>query len=283
MRRRFLPYLLILAAVIIFIGGHARIRAICTETTYPFQRVLKGVGGQFSSRLSAAWRGLCDGPSRDTSAIEIDRLRVMLATFDDTIRENAHLRELLEWRTPQPPNVVAAPVWSHGGGLGVWPRLQLAAGSLKGIQVGDTVLVPEGLVGRIADSVTLHTSEVILLSDPACRVAAEVVGGVKGVVQGDLGDDFGTREDEPLLYTTRPLRMNYIARNVMLQPGQVLYTEGSGGLFPRGLKIGTISERREPPASLLSDVLVEPAVHPTSLRTVFVLTRPPMDKETDTP
>jgi rod shape-determining protein MreC len=283
MRRRFLPYLIILIAAIVFIGGHARVRAFCTEATYPLQRVFNGVGAQISSRLSAAWRGFCDGPSRDTSAIEVDRLRVMLATFEDTIRENTHLRDLLEWRAPQPPNVVAAPIWSHGGGLGVWPKLRLAAGSLKGIQAGDTVIVPEGLVGRIADSVTPHTSEVILLSDPACRVAAEVIGGAKGVVQGDLGEDFGAREDEPLLYTTKPLRMRYIARNIVLQPGQVIYTEGSGGLFPRGLKVGTVSERREDPASLLSEVLIEPAVHPTSLRTVFVLTHPQDNPKADMP
>ena len=149
----------------------------------------------------------------------------------------------------------------------------LSAGSLQGIQTGDIVLVPEGLIGRISENVTLHTSEVILLSDPACRVAAEVPGGAKGVIQGMQGVDFGESSEEPLLYTTHPLSMRFIARNANLTPGQSVYTEGSGGLFLRGLKIGTITERRENPAELLSEVLVEPAVNPTTLKTVFVLTR----------
>ncbi|MBO7181741.1 MAG: rod shape-determining protein MreC [Kiritimatiellae bacterium] len=273
MRRRFLPYLIIACAIFAFIWANSTIRAFCTEITFPFRRVLVWAESHISMRLSAAWRGFCDGPTRETHLVEIDRLRIMLQTSDAIAQENVALREALQWQQSQPLQVVAAPIWSYGGGLGVWPRLQLSAGSLQGVQTGDIVLVPEGLVGRISENVTLHTSEVILLSDPACRVAAEVPGGAKGVIQGMQGVDFGESAEEPLLYTTHPLSMRFIARNANLTPGQSVYTEGSGGLFLRGLKIGTITERRENPAELLSEVLVEPAVNPTTLKTVFVLTR----------
>ncbi len=279
MRRRFLPFFLIFLAIAAFVGANSHVRAFCTEVTYPFQRILNWAGDHISSRFAAAWRGFCDGATRDTTAVEIDRLRVMLQATESIIHENDALRKALDWKTQQPATVIAAPVWSHGGGLGVWPKLKLAAGSLRGIQPGDTVLVPEGLVGRIDENVTLHTSEVVLLSDPACRVAAEVPGGAKGIIQGTQGIDFAKEENEPLLYLTHPLSMRFIARNVSLQPGQVIFTEGSGGLFPRGLKIGTVIERREDAANLLSEVLVEPAVEPTTLTTVFVLTRPQVKEE----
>jgi rod shape-determining protein MreC len=273
MRRRFFPYFLIAIAIIAFIGANSHVRALCAEVSYPFQRIMEWASSHVSARFTAAWRGLCDGPMRESATIEIERLRVMLQASEEIVRENNHLREVLGWRDRQPNTVVAAPVWSHGGGLGVWPKLEIGAGSLKGIAPGDTVLVPEGLVGRIGEKVTLHKSEVILLSDPACRVAADVPGGAKGIVQGAQGVDYGTNKDEPLLYSVAPLSMRFIARNVVLKPGQTLFTEGSGGLFPRGLKIGTVIERRENPADLLSEVLVEPAVDPTTLKTVFVLTR----------
>lgn len=272
MRRRFLPYLLIFCAIIAFLLGNTSVRSFCSEITHPFQRVFGRAEAQVTSRLSAAWRGLCDGPMRDTSATEIDRLRVMLLDAEVVARENDQLREALNWIREQPFSVIAAPVWSHGGGLGAWPKLRLAAGSRHGIRPGDTVLVPEGLVGRIDENVSLNTCDVILLSDPACRVAAEVIGGAKGIVQGAQGIDFGTNEEEPLLYATHPLQMRFIARNVALQAGQHVFTEGSGGLFPRGFKIGTITERHEDPADLLAEVLIEPAVDPTTLKTVFILT-----------
>lgn len=272
MRYRLLSTFLILSAIVAFIFGNASVRAFCTEACYPFQRISHWAQSHISSRFIAAWRGLCDGPTHDNFKVEIDRLQVLLQANETIAQENEQLRRALRWQKSQPFTVVAAPVWSHGGGLGVWPRLQLAIGSLNGIKEGDVVIVPEGLVGRIADSVTPHTSEVILLSDPACRVAVEVPGGVKGIVQGAQGIDFGTRADEPLLYTVAPLALRFISRNAPLTAGQPLFTEGSGGLFVRGIKVGTVLERHDQASNLLSDVLVEPAVNPTLLKTVFVLT-----------
>ncbi|MBQ9694214.1 MAG: rod shape-determining protein MreC [Kiritimatiellae bacterium] len=280
MRNRTVFYILGFCAILLFLLCNTTMRAICNEAIYPFQRISTWMKSQTSSRLVAAWRGLCDGPTRDNFSIEIDRLRIMLQESEAIAQENVALRKALDWKNRQLFNVIAAPVWSHGGGLGVWPRLQLAVGSVNGVAKGDIVVVPEGLVGRIADSVTTHTSEVILLSDPGCHVAVEVPGGVKGVVQGAQGHDFGRSADEPLLYTIQPFVMRFVSRNAPVTPGDVLYTEGSGGLFARGIKVGTILEREISSANLLAEILVEPAVDPTLLRTVFVLTRPTSkDKE----
>ena len=272
MRRRVIITFVTLCASVIFLFCNSAIRGFCSEMTYPFQRMLSKASFQIRSRFVAAWRGLCDGPTRDNYAIEVERLRVMLQDSDLIAQENRVLRQTLAWQERIPYKVVAAPIFSYGGGLGVWPRLQLAAGSANGIAPGNIVLVPDGLVGRIADSVTLHTSEVILLSDPASRVAAEVPGGVKGIVQGAQGIDYAEHEKESLLYVSHPLVMRFVAKNAALSPGQELYTEGSGGLFIRGIKIGTIIERKNNTADLLSEILVEPTVDPTLLNTVFILT-----------
>ena len=283
MRNRVLWYTLIACGIIAFICWNATIRAVCNEAVFPFQRVSTWANSNIAMRFAAAWRGLCDGPMRETAAIEIDRLRVMLQESEIIVQENQLLREALNWRSRQRFNVVAAPVWSHGGGLGVWPRLQLAMGSNSGIAAGDIVVVPDGLVGRIADSVTPHTSEVILLSDPACRVAVEVPGGVKGILQGAAGHDFGSRKDEPFLYAIDPLLLKFVSRNAVVTPGATLYTEGSGGLFMRGIKVGTIIEREIVPEDCLAKILVEPAVDSTLLRIVFVLTNTQSNTERPTP
>jgi rod shape-determining protein MreC len=156
-------------------------------------------------------------------------------------------------------------------------------GSNHGVAAGDIVVVPDGLVGRIADSVTPHTSEVILLSDPACRVAVEVPGGVKGILQGAGGEDYGARADEPLLYSIEPLLLRFVSRNANVVPGSTLFTEGSGGLFLRGIKVGTIIEREVVPDDCLAKILVEPAVDPTLLRIVFILTNAKASEEQSRP
>lgn len=273
--RRFLPLFVIIIGSVLFILANSTVRGICSEITYPFRRISNWMYSQVSDRVEAAWRGLCDGTMRSESEAELERLRVMLNETGALAQENAALRRALEWKNRQPFRTIAAPVWSYGGGLGVWPRLTLGAGSKQGISAGDAVVAPEGLVGRVAPGVTTHTCEVILLSDTGCRVAAEVPGIAKGIIHGCGGEDFGLFEDEDLLYQGHPLIMRFVGRDVELADGQEITTEGSGGVFPRGITIGRVLGRQADASGLLTEVLVEPAVDPTLLDTVFVLTTRP--------
>lgn len=273
--RRFLPLFVIIVGSILFILANSTVRGFCSEITYPFRRISGWMWSQVSDRVEASWRGLCDGTMRFESEVELERLRVMLNETEALANENAALREALEWKKRQPFRTIAAPVWSYGGGLGVWPRLTLGAGAKHGISAGDAVVVPEGLVGRVAPGVTTHTCEVILLSDTGCRVAAEIPGVTKGIIQGCGGEDFGVFEDEDLLYQGHPLIMRFVGRDVELADGQEIVTEGSGGVFPRGIIIGRVLNRQSDGSGLLTEVLVEPAVDSTLLDTVFVLTARP--------
>ncbi len=257
----------------LFILWNGTVRSLCAELTYPFRRVGVWMRGEVGDRLGAAWRGLCDGPVRLDAQEENERLLIILRTMEAVVEENAELRRALDWKTAQTYPIVAAEVWNYGGGLGAWPRLTLGVGSAKGVQPGDAVVVQEGLVGRIAPNVSPHTCEVILLSDPACRVAVEIPGRVKGIVQGAQGVDFGELPEENLLYVAHPLTMRYVSKDIKLEAQEVVMTEGSGELFPRGLVVGTVLEQRSGANELLSEVLLAPAVDPKALRSVFILTR----------
>ncbi len=272
--RRALRWLIPLLAALLFLWWNGAARRFCAEAVYPFQRAAGWAGGQFAQRLAAAWRGLCDGPARLAAAEEVERLRVMLAEADRLAAENAALREALGWARAQPVRLVAAPVLSHGGGLGVWPRLTLGVGAARGVAPGDVVVAPEGLVGRVGPDVSAHTCEVILLSDPTNRVAAEIPGVGTGVVEGDAGEDFGEGADDSPLYAPRPLVMRFVDKDADLRPlRQKVVSEGSGGLYPPGLLIGEVVARRPAASGLLAEALVEPAADPALLRVVFVRTR----------
>ncbi len=272
MYRRSWIVIFTLIAVGLFVMWNATVRGFCSEVTYPFRRVGHWASAQVADRFGAAWRGLCDGSLRLDAAREMERLQIMLCEAEAMVEENAALRQALGWKEREPRHVVAAEVWSHGGGLGVWPRLTLGVGSDQGISAGDAVVVAEGLVGRVAPGVSAHVCEVVLLSDPACRVAVEVPGVAKGIVQGVQGVDYGETPEETLLYVANPLMMRYVGKDVELNLREVILTEGSGGLFPRGLVVGTVLKQSLSETGLLSEVLVEPAVNPVLLRTVFVIT-----------
>lgn len=274
--RRFFRVLVILLAVVLFALCNGTVRAFCAEAVYPFQRVAVWVRVQLGGRLGAAWQGLLEGPEPESvakgragvEAWELARLR----------EENAQLRKALQWSTTQPVKVVAAPVWSYGGGLGVWPRLTLGIGSLRGVVAGDAVVTPEGLVGRVAEGVTPHTCEVLLLSDPGQSVAAEVPGVTRGILQGTAGKDFGESPEASLLYAPNDLLLRYVFRDVEVKEGQAVQTEGSGGLYPRGLHIGTVAEKILLPSEVLCEVRVKAAVDPTLLEVVYVLVKEGADE-----
>lgn len=273
MRQRIVLLLALAAVGLTVLLCHDSVRGLCTEAAYPFGRAAAWVRGQVGTRLEAAWRGLCDGVTRADADAELERLRVLLARTEAVHRENAELRRALGWAPPPGLDAVPARILAHGGGLGVWPRLTLGVGLRDGVAAGDAVVVPEGLVGRVADGVTAHTCTVILLSDPGCYVAAEIPGVAKGIIQGGRGLDVGGPDGPDAFYAQNPLRLRYIDRHVTLQPRQQVLTEGSGDLFPRGIPVGTVMAMVVPEenAGLIGEAAVAPAVDPTLLRMAFVL------------
>ena len=254
--RRTLTWLLPVLAAVLYLWWNDAVRAVCAEAAWPFRRAAEWTKDWFSPNEEA---------ERALAA-----LQVRLAEADRLAAENAALRAALGWAEAHPGHV-AAPVVDHGGGLGVWPRLTLGVGTARGVEPGAVVVAPEGLVGRVAaESLTPHTCQVILLSDPANRVAAEVPGLACGILQGDGGEDLGERPGESLLYAPRPLLLRYVDKNAFLPGRQAVVTSGDGGRYPGGIPIGTVLRTRLDDTGLAQVAEVAPAVDPTSLDVVFV-------------
>ncbi|MDO5463102.1 MAG: rod shape-determining protein MreC [bacterium] len=279
MFRRLRPYLFTLGIILVILYGTGTIRSVCATLTYPFKRMSVWTKYQCSSRLEAAWDGLCNGPQRQDDEEERERLITQKNEFERIATERGHLLEELQWR----PNdfshdILPAPIWSHGGGLGVWPQLTLGVGAVDGVTEGCAVVVPEGLVGRVI-SVESKTCTVLLLSDASCRIAAEIPGVSKGITCGMDGQDLGQEEQSSTLYYQAPLRLHFLRADDPIQPGQKVYTEGSGyqrnntrtRSFPRGICIGTVISTKLVSDGLLQEALVAPAVNPALLHTVFIL------------
>lgn len=262
--RRTLVWVLPVLAALLYLWWNGAVRTVCAEATWPFRRAAEWVKDWFSPNEEA---------ERENAA-----LRVRLAEAERLERENAALRDALGWAQEHPGHI-AAPVLDHGGGLGVWPRLTIGVGSAQGIEPGATVVAPEGLVGRVAaDNLTPNTCQVILLSDPTNRVAAEVPGLTRGILQGDAGDDLGERPDESLLYAPRPLLLRYVDKNAFLPMKQAVVSSGDGGLYPGGIPIGTVQRVHLDESGLAQVAEVSPAVDPSALDLVFVRVREGADE-----
>jgi rod shape-determining protein MreC len=92
------------------------------------------------------------------------------------------------------------------------------------------VVTPDGLVGKTVD-VSLRTADVLLLSDPNCKVSARIARtGTFGLVSGT-----GPARDGAML-----CRMEFINKDVPIRAGDQVLTSGLGGVFPPGLLVGYV-------------------------------------------
>ena len=193
---------------------------------------------------------------------ENQALRFKIMGADRLERENARLRQLLGWQAQQPRKIKLASV-VLGDPSNWWRSLQIDLGSRDGMSTNLPVLSPEGaLVGRIS-SVGLTHSQVVLVGDPNCHVAAVVENESRdnGVIGASGPMDRGLVE------------LGLFSKNADLKPGQLVKTSGLGGIFPKDILIGQILDA-QPIYGLGTDARVKLAVDLGALEEVWVVVQP---------
>jgi rod shape-determining protein MreC len=196
---------------------------------------------------------------RDSALRENQELRLLIQRLEPLEQENARLRELLGWQRSQRATLKPARVIGREPS-NWWRTVQIDIGSRQGVRENLPVLTPQGLAGRIS-SVSPTFSQVVLLGDPNCKVAARVDNpGRDGGIIGPAG---------PL---ERDLvELSYVSRSADLKPGQMVRTSGDGGVFPRDIPIGTIVDSHPVEYGLYTVARVKVAANLGALDEVFVL------------
>ncbi len=132
-------------------------------------------------------------------------------------------------------------------------------GENDGIKSGMAVIANEGLVGHII-SVTDTTAKVQTLVDTSSAVSS-VVGTTRDaiIVKGNL-------DNKTMLKGT------YIPTTSSILEGDKIETSGLGGIYPKGITIGTVKSVINTKNTTNRYVLIEPAVNFNKLETVLVIT-----------
>ncbi|HSD33416.1 MAG TPA: rod shape-determining protein MreC [Gemmatimonadales bacterium] len=188
---------------------------------------------------------------------EVQQLRVQALRVSDTDVENQRLRRLLALQERLPLTTLSGEIIARE--WGGWIRsLTVNRGRGDNIPRLSAVISPDGLVGRIVD-VRPGASIVQVLTDPASTVGAHVLRTrTPGIVEGDPR---GT------------LRFKFMARDgASIQSGDVLVTAGQGGLFPRGIPIGTVRTIDNRGAALFHYADLTPAVDYARVDEVLLVT-----------
>jgi len=192
----------------------------------------------------------------ETSRLQasLDSLSEMLAGQTTLAEENRRLRALLNLSDRLSPSFRPASVL-RSGTAGSESMFLLDLGYEDGIRPGSPVVVGAGLVGVVREVQALSAIGMDW-SHPDFRASAMTVDGdTYGIVAPRRG---AFREEDRLTMDGTP----FYSR---LAEGTLVVTSGLGGVFPRGLPIGTIEDIEEAAAGWRKSYWVRPAVDPGSV------------------
>jgi len=186
----------------------------------------------------------------------------LAATFVPELRaENTRLRGLLGLGVRLGSGYVPAEVLHEA--LPTNPlTLIVSAGRRQGVKPLAAVVSPEGLVG-VVSTVDAQTSVVVTWAHPEFRASAMAAdGSVYGIVA-----PHGTEGPKVWL-----LELRGIPYRQAVALGTSILTSGLGGVFPRGIPLGTVVDSAAAEEGWERTYLVRPAVHPSAVSHVMILT-----------
>ena len=157
---------------------------------------------------------------------ELLKYKIANIEYREAVATNVRLQKLLELKESLPPPTLTAEIVGKDPSL--WFRtLTINRGSSDGVQKGMPVVTVEGVVGQVLAS-SPNYSKVLLATDP--NSAIDVITQktrVQGIIKGVGRDAFA---------------LHYVLKSAEIEKSDYVLTSGLGGVFPKGLMVGTVSE-----------------------------------------
>ena len=260
---------IIIAAVAIIIGftGASRggqislLQNITGIVEAPIKKVLSSTVNWFDTIYGYLYQ-------YDSLQAENESLRSQLADAQQSARdgiaaseENERLRELLNLRekhTDYEMESCKVVLWSSSN----WSSsFTISKGKSSGIELNDPVVTEYGVVvGQVTElGETWATVSTVL--DVDMSIGAYVSGsGSSGMVIGEYA-----------LMKKKAAKLTFLADGAQLFVGDEVLTSGSGGAFPAGLVIGTITNIQTEAGGQIEYGLIKPTCNFDSLVQVFVI------------
>ena len=168
---------------------------------------------------------------------------------------NHRLRDLLNLQKTITKRVVAAEV--IGKDPSAWFKtVVIDKGKADGLTKGLPVVMPEGITGQVIE-VSNHYSKVMLIIDRNSAVDALVQRSrARGVIKGESRDQ---------------CHLNYALRKHDVRVGDTVISSGLDGVYPKGLRIGLISDVVKRNSVIFQEVTITPFVDFEKLEEVLVV------------
>ena len=242
-------------------GGTSFIHNVTGIVAAPMQKVLSSTVNWFNTLYGYLYE-------YDSLMAENESLRTQLAEAQQSARdgieaseENVRLRQALDLRQKHTDYVLESAkvvLWSASN----WSSsFTISKGRSSGIELGDPVVTEYGaLVGQVTELGETWAT-VSTLIDVDMSVGAYVGStGSSGMVVGEYA-----------LMKNKTAKLTFLADGAQIFEGDEVLTSGSGGAFPAGLVIGTISNVQTEAGGQIEFGIVVPQCDLDSLVQVFII------------
>jgi rod shape-determining protein MreC len=170
-------------------------------------------------------------------------------------KENERLKQLLDFGKNIPRKKVLAQIVSLDSS-NEFNVLRINKGANHGLKELSPVITMTGLVGYVY-RLTPNYADILTILDQNNRVDAIVSGSRShGIVEGT--SNFKTR-------------LKHVNRTEKVEVGDEVITAGLGTIYPKGIKIGKISQIDKENFGITQDLVVDPSVDFNKLEEVVVL------------
>ena len=192
--------------------------------------------------------------------VERDSTAILAQGIPSLIAENERLRKLLDLSRRLRTPYVAADVL-HQSQATDGRTLLLGIGTKDGVSEFDPVVAPEGLIGVVL-SAGERTSVVMTWAHPEFRVSAFTVNGNAGGIVAPSPSSTGG--EGALEFRGVPYRDS-------VRAGTLVLSSGLGGVYPKGIPVGTVTGVIREQAGWERVYRLLPAANPGSVAHVLVL------------
>ena len=268
-RKHGIRVLLIVVAAVLIIGLSAAARGnrigfvqnIRGTLSAPLQKVLSSAANWFDTIYGYLY-------DYDSLMAENESLRSQLADAQQSARdgieaseENVRLRQLLNLRDKHTDFVLESSkvvLWSSSN----WSSsFTISKGARSGIEYGDPVITEYGaLVGQVTELGETWATVSTLIDVDMSVGGTVVTTGSSGMVVGEYS-----------LMKQKLAKLTFLAGGAQIFVGDEILTSGSGGAFPAGLVIGTVSNVQTEAGGQIEYGLVQPQANLDSLVQVFII------------
>jgi len=196
-----------------------------TTISCPLQRALLSA----TWRTEKAWKTIAYGRQLTQEnarlAAEVAALEAQLTRLQEARAASQREHALLSAYADTGRSARVAHVIAVGSG-GWLSYLVVDRGAAHGVRVQDIAVAREGLVGQVY-AVAARTARILPITDPTSGVAVRLQRSREtGILKG-LGH--------------WRCEIRYLSPDADVQPGDQVLTTGSGGVFPPGLRVGTVT------------------------------------------